>query len=84
MVRGDGFEIEALITGRAARANVRITEVASTEKARLHGASNLKAVPDGIRVLRTIIAEHRRLHRIARLVVTDQVTLDTELVGEST
>jgi glycosyltransferase involved in cell wall biosynthesis len=84
MVRGDGFEIEALITVRAARANVRITEVASTEKARLHGASNLKAVPDGIRVLRTIIAEHRRLHRIARLVVTDQVTLDTELVGEST
>ena len=84
MVWGDGFEIETLITVRAARAGVRIIEVASTEKARLHGASNLKAVPDGIRILRTIMAEHRRLHRAACLAVAEEAALDSALVGETT
>ena len=57
---GDGFEIETLINVRAARAGVRIAEVGSTELPRLHGVSNLRAIPDGIRVLRTILAERRR------------------------
>ncbi len=43
-----------------ARAGVAIAEVGSTERPRLHGVSNLRAVPDGIRVLRTILAERRR------------------------
>jgi glycosyltransferase involved in cell wall biosynthesis len=59
---GDGFEIETLINVRAARAGVQITEVGSTEFPRLHGVSNLRAFPDGIRVLRTILAERRRTH----------------------
>jgi glycosyltransferase involved in cell wall biosynthesis len=62
MLWGDGFEIETLINVRAARAGARITEVGSTEQRRLHGASNLRAIPDGIRVLRTILAESRRRH----------------------
>lgn len=54
---GDGFEIETLINVRAARARLAITEVPSTEHARIHGVSNLNALSDGIRVLRTILRE---------------------------
>jgi glycosyltransferase involved in cell wall biosynthesis len=84
MLWGDGFEIETLITVRAARAGVRITEVASTEKTRLHGSSNLRAIPDGIRVLRTIIAEHRRLRRTDRAASGGPADFDGELIGEPT
>ena len=84
MLWGDGFEIETLITVRAARAGVRITEVASTEKTRLHGSSNLRAIPDGIRVLRTIIAEHRRLRRTDRATSGGPADFDGELIGEPT
>ncbi|MDX6395816.1 MAG: hypothetical protein QOJ73_6879, partial [Streptosporangiaceae bacterium] len=58
---GDGFEIETLINVRVARAGARIAEVGSTELPRLNGVSNLRAIPDGIRVLRTILAERRRV-----------------------
>jgi glycosyltransferase involved in cell wall biosynthesis len=58
---GDGFEIETLINIRVAAHELRITEVPSIEAARLHGASNLNAVTDGSRVLRTILAEYKRL-----------------------
>lgn len=84
MLRGDGFEIETLMTVRAAHAHLRITEVASVEKARMHGASNLRAIPDGIRVLRTILAEHRRLDKAGRREPADQVVGERSLVEEST
>lgn len=54
---GDGFEIETLLTCRVAAANLRVTEVPSVERLRVHGASNLNAVSDGLRVLRTIVTE---------------------------
>ena len=57
---GDGFEIETLITLRAARHRLAVSEVPSVELRRLHGVSNLNAVSDGIRVMRTIIREYRR------------------------
>ena len=79
---GDGFEIETLINVRVAHAGACITEVASTEKARLHGVSNLNAFSDGFRVLRTILAERRRARRIDRAAVTHEVTADVDLVGE--
>ena len=79
---GDGFEIEALINIRVALAGARIAEVGSTEKTRLHGTSNLNACSDGLRVLRTILAERRRARRMARAVVTDQVPSEGHLVGE--
>jgi len=55
-----GFEVETLMNVRAARAGVRIAEVPSFERPRLSGESNLNARRDGLRVLRTIIAEKVR------------------------
>jgi hypothetical protein len=66
MVWGDGFEIETLINVRVAAAGAQITEVGSVEKQRLYGESNLNAVSDGLRVLRTIFAERRRTARQRR------------------
>jgi glycosyltransferase involved in cell wall biosynthesis len=64
---GDGFEIETLLNVRAARARLRIVEVSSFEHLRIHGASNLNACTDGIRVLRTIAREWpRRRRRVTR------------------
>jgi glycosyltransferase involved in cell wall biosynthesis len=54
---GDGFEIETLINVRVAARGLKISEVCSYELNRIHGASNLNAVTDGIRVLRTIRRE---------------------------
>ena len=53
----DGFEVETLINIRVARAGLKIVEVPSYERDRLHGSSNLKAWKDGLRVLRTIVWE---------------------------
>ena len=64
-VWGDGFEIETLMNLRAAHAHLAIKEVPSIEAERLHGTSNLNAVSDGLRVLRTIIRERmRRSHPV--------------------
>lgn len=57
---GDGFEVETLINMRAARAGLRVVEVPSFERPRIHGDSNLNTFTDGLRVLRTILAEMRR------------------------
>lgn len=54
---GDGFEIETLINVRVAADALQIVEIASFEKDRLHGVSNLNAITDGMRVLRTINQE---------------------------
>jgi glycosyltransferase involved in cell wall biosynthesis len=64
MAWGDGFEIETLINVRIAKAGARIAEIGSVEKRRLHGESNLNAVTDGLRVLRTIMAERRRQRQL--------------------
>ena len=65
---GDGFEIETLINCRVAAARLHVAEVPSVELLRLFGASNLSAVRDGLRVLKTIGTEWRR----ARLVRAQQ------------
>lgn len=54
---GDGFEIETLIAIRVAVARLAVVEVPSFEHSRIHGVSNLTAFRDGLRVLRTILAE---------------------------
>jgi hypothetical protein len=56
---GDGFEIETLIHIRIAKAGLRVVEVGSYEHKRIHGYSNLNAVNDGLRVLRTILWDRR-------------------------
>jgi glycosyltransferase involved in cell wall biosynthesis len=53
----DGFEVETLLNIRAVRSGLRIAEVPSYESNRIHGVSNLNALRDGLRVLRTIILE---------------------------
>jgi glycosyltransferase involved in cell wall biosynthesis len=63
---GDGFEIETLITLRVAKAGLVIVEVPSFEHARIHGVSNLHAVSDGLRVLRTILREYLSPRRRGR------------------
>ncbi len=55
-----GFEVETLINLRISAAGMKITEVPSYEKDRLHGESNLKTFRDGFRVLGTILKEARR------------------------
>ena len=55
-----GFEVETLINIRLARSGLNVVEVPSHERERLHGVSNLNARRDGIRVLRTIVAEKIR------------------------
>ena len=57
---GDGFEIETLIHVRVAKAGLVVAEVPSFEHSRIHGVSNLNALRDGRRVLRTILSERRR------------------------
>ena len=66
-----GFEIEAEMTVRAMQAGLRIAEVPSLELPRRSGESNLHAIRDGIRVLRTVLRHHRsgvsgRLYQAAR------------------
>jgi glycosyltransferase involved in cell wall biosynthesis len=53
----DGFEVETLINIRAARSGLKVAEVPSFERGRLHGLSNLNASSDGLRVLRTVLSE---------------------------
>lgn len=53
----DGFEIETLINLRALKNKLKIMEVASFESERVFGVSNLRALPDGWRVLKTIFRE---------------------------
>jgi glycosyltransferase involved in cell wall biosynthesis len=67
MMWGDGFEIETIISCRFSAAKVSITEVPSVEKLRMFGESNLHAVRDGMRVLRTLITEWRRARATRRL-----------------
>jgi hypothetical protein len=60
---GDGFEIESLINVRVAASGMRIAEVSSYECDRIHGASNLNAGKDGLRILWTILQEFQRARR---------------------
>jgi len=58
-----GFEVETLMSIRAAEAGLRIYEVPSHERLRQHGTSNLSAIKDGWRILRLIAAEKRAVWR---------------------
>lgn len=57
---GDGFEIESMINIRVLRAGLRILEVPSFEASRVVGQGRLRTIPDGWRVLRTILRERNR------------------------
>jgi glycosyltransferase involved in cell wall biosynthesis len=78
MVWGDGFEIETVLNCRIAAAELQVTEVGSVERVRVHGESNLNAVSDGFRVLKTIMAERkrRRIGRVAEPVAASVPTYE--------
>lgn len=83
MIWGDGFEIETVLNCRMAAAGVKIAEVPSIELRRIHGETNLRTFADGSRVLRTIVAERRRIgsvpQRQSREVPQLQLTPRTDL-----
>lgn len=53
----DGFEIDTTLYVRAVRERLRIAEVPSFEGYRFYGEGKLKTIPDGWRVLTTIMRE---------------------------
>jgi glycosyltransferase involved in cell wall biosynthesis len=55
-----GFEVETLMNIKLAKSDLSVVEVPSFEAPRRHGTSNLHVGRDGVRVLRTIIAERVR------------------------
>jgi glycosyltransferase involved in cell wall biosynthesis len=71
-----GFEIETQLTLQALAGGLKVKEVPSFEFKRIHGKSNLRTIPDGWRVLKTIIGERVRTlpkTRAARPVARDGV-----------
>jgi glycosyltransferase involved in cell wall biosynthesis len=58
-----GFEFETEIAIHAIKAGLRIAEVPSVESPRRYGTSNLRALRDGQRVLRTIARERMSQRR---------------------
>ncbi|WP_310728784.1 glycosyltransferase family 2 protein [Streptomyces sp. N2A] len=52
-----GFEVETLMNIRVVKAGLRVQEIPSHEYPRIHGDSNLRAVRDGLRVLKVIARE---------------------------
>jgi glycosyltransferase involved in cell wall biosynthesis len=60
----DGFEVETMMNLRALQRGLRVVEVYSFEACRKFGTSRLRAVPDGMRVLRIVVRE--RLSRQGR------------------
>jgi glycosyltransferase involved in cell wall biosynthesis len=81
---GDGFEIETILACRISAASLTITEVPSVERRRLHGVSNLNAVSDGLRVLRTILNERAGAMRNAPVVGTISAAEPVPLVQRET
>ena len=52
-----GFEVETIMNVRALRAGLKVVEVPSFEDKRIYGEGRLKTLPDGWRVLKTILRE---------------------------
>jgi glycosyltransferase involved in cell wall biosynthesis len=59
----DGFEIETLMNVRALRAKLKVVEVPSFEDKRRYGTGRLRTIPDGWRVVKTILGEWLRPQR---------------------
>lgn len=60
MTTAAGFEVEASMNISAARAGLVVAEVPSFERARVHGASKLRTIRDGLRILGAILSERAR------------------------
>ena len=76
----DGFEVETLISLRACKANLKIVEVSSFEHPRIHGASNLRIVRDGWRVLRVILKEWLHGRSMARPIQLNHLSHQENII----
>lgn len=65
---GDGFEIETMMNIRALKVGLKIVEIPSFEARRVYGEGRLQTIPDGWRVLMTIVKE--RMKSSARRTTT--------------
>ncbi|KUN11174.1 glycosyl transferase, partial [Streptomyces canus] len=61
-----GFEVETLMNIRVVKAGLKVQEIPSYEYLRIHGASNLRAVRDGLRVLKVILGERSNRRALRR------------------
>ncbi len=61
-----GFEVETLMNIRVVKAGLKVQEIPSHEYLRIHGTSNLRAVRDGLRVLRVILGERSNRRALRR------------------
>ena len=81
----NGFEIETVMNIRAAKAGLRVQEVPSYERLRVHGESNLRVVGDGWRILKAITAEvigrSRRVGRAAPAPSLSAASAGRDLAG---
>ena len=68
----EGFEIETHMNLRALGHGLRVVEVPSYERRRVHGISNLRTFRDGFRVLRTIMRERSKLRERNSIVIAGQ------------
>ena len=71
MPRTDGFEVETFLNVQALKQGLKIMEIPSFESNRVFGESNLRTIPDGWKVLKTIIRE--RLTPVSHPVKSNQV-----------
>lgn len=67
MFWGDGIEIEALLACRLAAADVTLTVLPSTRRARWFGRSTPRRPSDAGRIARTLVVEWRRVRAVRRL-----------------
>ncbi|WP_428955677.1 glycosyltransferase family 2 protein [Streptomyces sp. cg35] len=70
-----GFEVETLMNIRVVKAGLRVQEIPSHEYLRIHGASNLRAVRDGLRVLKVILKERSNRRALRRRSAPGQLNL---------
>jgi glycosyltransferase involved in cell wall biosynthesis len=71
-LHADGFEIETLMNIRALRVGLRVVEVPSFEYQRRYGTGYLRTMPDGWRVLKTVLGERFRPRGRLRAPILDR------------
>lgn len=69
----DGFEIETSMCVQALMNGLTIHEVPSNEAPRIHGESNLRTIPDGWRVLKTILRLSLTPFRVRPIRAPEQI-----------
>lgn len=70
-----GFEVETLMNIRVVKAGLRVQEIPSHEYNRIHGVSNLRAVRDGLRVLKVILRERgARIRTVRPAMITGEAS----------